>query len=102
MRLAAHKRRRGMRLALRDIGSVIVACVLMLSAFAVAATAATGSTTVSGVLNPVNGVWLDSTDGGHYWDANGNGLCRVDGTTENASTCDLQVKKPTQAGYRPR
>jgi hypothetical protein len=91
-----------MRRALRDLGAVIVACGLMLSAFAVAATAATGSTTVSGVLNPVNGVWLDSADGGHYWDANGNGICRVDGTTETASTCDLQAKKPTQVVVGPQ
>jgi hypothetical protein len=68
----------------------------MLAAFGVAATAATGTTTVSAVLAPVNGVWLNSVDGGHYWDVNGNGICRVDGTTENLSTCDVQSKKPTQ------
>ena len=59
---------------------------------------------VSGVTFPFNGVWLDSRDGGHYWDSSGNGLCRVDaapgsptGFSENAGTCDVQAKKPTQA-----
>ncbi|HEY1573151.1 MAG TPA: hypothetical protein VGG05_17545 [Pseudonocardiaceae bacterium] len=51
---------------------------------------------------PFNGVWLESGDGGHFWDASGNGLCRIDptadgGFVENAGTCDVQSKKPTQA-----
>ena len=57
-----------------------------------------------GVTFPFNGVWLESTDGGHYWDASGNGLCRIDadaaapgGFSETAGTCDVQAKKPTQA-----
>ena len=73
------------------------------------ALAAPGSPYVSGVTFPFNGVWLESTDGGHYWDASGNGLCRIDaaagapgGFTENAATCDVQAKKPTQAVVGPR
>jgi hypothetical protein len=72
----------------------------MVTVLAVTASAAPGTTTVSGVLTPLNGVWLDSADGGHYWDVNGNGICRVDttasGPVENLSTCDLQSTKPTQ------
>ncbi|HEV7656493.1 MAG TPA: hypothetical protein VGP36_17395, partial [Mycobacteriales bacterium] len=40
------------------------------------AVAAPGAPFVQGVTFPFNGVWLESTDGGHYWDAGGNGLCR--------------------------
>jgi hypothetical protein len=64
---------------------------------------------VSGATFPFNGVWLDSPDGGHYWDASGDGLCRVDpdpasptGFTQNAGTCDVQAKKPTQAVVGPK
>ena len=77
--------------------------------FTASASAAPGSPFVAGVTFPFNGVWLESTDGGHYWDAGGNGLCRIDasagapgGFTENAGTCDVQAKKPTQAVVGPR
>ncbi len=77
------------------------ACLVMLAGLAVGANAAAGQTTVSGVTTPFNGVWLESADGGHYWDPGGNGLCRVDvsasGATENLATCDTQAKAPTQA-----
>jgi hypothetical protein len=63
----------------------------------VSSAAVTPNSVVAGVTTPFNGVWLDSADGGHFWDANSNGLCRIDGTTENAGTCDVQAKKPTQA-----
>jgi hypothetical protein len=69
--------------------------------------AAAGVSAVSGVTTPFNGVWLDSADGGHYWDASGNGLCRIDanpagpGFVENAGTCDVQAKKPTQVVVNP-
>jgi hypothetical protein len=63
---------------------------------------------VSGVTFPFNGVWLESGDGGHYWDASGDGLCRIDadaaapgGFSQNAGTCDVQAKKPTQAVVGP-
>jgi hypothetical protein len=78
---------------------------MLVAAIAVAASAAPGTTTVSAVLQPLNGVWLDSTDGGHYWDVDGNGICRVDngakGPTEKKATCDLQAKKPTQVAVGP-
>jgi len=78
-----------------------LAGVALLSAVPIAmhqmSSAAPGNLAVSAVTFPFNGVWLDSVDGGHYWDASGNGLCRIDGTTENAATCDVQAKKPTQA-----
>jgi hypothetical protein len=68
-----------------------------------------GQPYASGVTFPFNGVWLDSTDGGHYWDASGNGLCRLDadaasssGFSETAGTCDVQAKKPTQAVVGPK
>jgi len=68
------------------------------------ANAATSTGFVSGVTFPFNGVWLESGDGGHLWDASGNGMCRVDadptsptGFSESAGTCDVQAKKPTQA-----
>ncbi|HEY3750450.1 MAG TPA: hypothetical protein VGL80_14720 [Pseudonocardiaceae bacterium] len=66
------------------------------------ASAAAGGPFVSGVTFPFNGVWLESADGGHFWDSSGNGLCRIDpapggGFVENAATCDVQAKKPTQA-----
>ena len=35
-----------------------------------------GQPYVSGATFPFNGVWLDSPDGGHYWDASGDGLHR--------------------------
>jgi hypothetical protein len=68
-----------------------------------------GQPLASGVTFPFNGVWLDSTDGGHYWDASGNGLCRVDkdpaspsGFSETLITCDVEAKKPTQAVVGPQ
>jgi hypothetical protein len=70
--------------------------------------AATGATAVSAVTFPFNGVWLDSGDGGHYWNASASGLCRIDkdaasptGFSENLGTCDVQSKKPTQAVVDP-
>jgi hypothetical protein len=86
--------------------AIIVSGVLVLAAFAVSAVAAPGSTTVSGVTTPFNGVWLDSGDGGHYWDAGANGLCRVDvtpnGSIQNSATCDVQVHTPTQVVVGPQ
>ena len=74
---------------------------------ATSALADPGASFVSGVTLPFNGVWLESTDGGHYWDASGSGLCRIDantaaaGSRQNAGTCDVQAKKPTQAVVGP-
>src|SRR5690348_8537996 len=72
------------------------------------AQAAPGTMYVAGVTFPFNGVWLDSPDGGHYWDASGNGICRIDasatsatGFIENTGTCDVQAKKPTQVVVGP-
>jgi hypothetical protein len=72
------------------------------------AQAATSTSFVSGVTFPFNGVWLESGDGGHLWDASGDGLCRVDadpaassGFSQTAGTCDVQAKKPTQAVVGP-
>jgi hypothetical protein len=84
------------------IGIIAAAVATALSVVAVAAQAAPSAPYVAGVTFPFNGVWLDSADGGHYWDASGSGLCRIDaaaggGFTENAGTCDVQAKKPTQA-----
>jgi hypothetical protein len=85
---------------------VAVACLLMIAAFAVAASAASGATTVSSVTSPFNGAWLDSSDGGHYWDAGENGLCRVDATgsgfAENPASCDVRSGTPTQVAVGPR
>ena len=82
---------------------------LALVAPAGASAAVQAQTYVSGVTFPFNGVWLDSADGGHYWDASGNGLCRIDPDpanpgqfVENAGTCDVQAKKPTQAVVGPQ
>ena len=77
-------------------------CLVPVVGSALVASADPGGPFVSGVTFPFNGVWLESSDGGHYWDASGNGLCRVDsdgagGFTENVATCDVQAKKPTQA-----
>ncbi len=72
------------------------------------AQAAPSAAYVSGVTFPFNGVWLESSDGGHYWDASGAGLCRIDadpaaasGFSETVGTCDVQAKKPTQATVGP-
>src|SRR5690348_1186654 len=72
------------------------------------AQAAPGTMYVAGVTFPFNGVWLDSPDGGHYWDASGSGICRIDasatsatGFIENTGTCDVQAKKPTQVVVGP-
>jgi hypothetical protein len=87
----------------------VVLGALALVAPAGASAAVQAQTYASSVTFPFNGVWLDSTDGGHYWDASGNGLCRVDadaaapsGSSENAATCDVQAKKPTQAVVGPQ
>jgi hypothetical protein len=87
--------------------ATIAVVALPATAFAVVATAAQGTSAVAGVLTPLNGAWLDSTDGGHYWDVGGNGICRVDntakGATEKRATCDHQSKKPTQVAVgQPR
>ncbi len=73
------------------------------------ASADPGAPFVAGVTFPFNGVWLDSVDGGHFWDASGAGLCRIDadpaaagGFSENTGTCDVQAKKPTQAVVGPK
>ncbi len=101
-------RRRGPtgRSALR-VGVLTGALALLTSVLAVSAQAAPAAPFVAGVTFPFNGVWLESTDGGHYWDASGAGLCRIDaaaggGFTENTTTCDVQAKKPTQAVAGPR
>jgi hypothetical protein len=102
------KRRRS-----RPGGRTLAAILVALGAVAVLAPAAgaavPGQPYVSGATFPFNGVWLESTDGGHYWDASGDGLCRVDadatspsGFTQNAGTCDVQAKKPTQAVVGPK
>lgn len=92
--------RSGLRRPPGQLLAIVVACALMIVAFAAVATAATGTTALSGVLTPVNGIWLDSQDGGHFWDVDGKGICRVDtpagGPVERAATCDRQSKKPTQ------
>jgi hypothetical protein len=90
-----------------------VALSVVLGALALIAPAANAAVPaqpfVSGATFPFNGVWLESQDGGHYWDASGDGLCRVDadaaspsGFTQNAGTCDVQAKKPTQAVVGPK
>jgi hypothetical protein len=73
------------------------------------ALAANGTMYVSGVTFPLNGVWLDGASAGHYWNAGGNGLCRVDadatsptGFIENLAACDTQVASPTQAVVGPQ
>ena len=93
--------------ALVALSAVLGALALVAPAGASAAVQA--QTYASGVTFPFNGVWLDSADGGHYWDASGNGLCRIDadalaasGFSENAGTCDVQAKKPTQAVVGPK
>jgi hypothetical protein len=105
MTMSAYRGRSGARRTLRDLAAVAAASALLAAGLAVVASAAPGSTTVSGVLTPLGGVWLDSADGGHYWDVNGNGICRLDNTaggpTERRTTCDKQVKKPTQAVVGP-
>src|SRR3954454_22303536 len=91
----------------------LVALSVVLGALALVAPAANAAVPaqpfVSGATFPFNGVWLESQDGGHYWDASGDGLCRVDadatspsGFTQNAATCDVQAKKPTQAVVGPK
>lgn len=100
----AMTRRGGLRRPLRHL-SIVASCLLMIGALAVAAFAAPGGSFVSGVSTPFNGAWLDSADGGHYWDPSGNGLCRIDttanGSVENQSTCDLQATAPTQVAVGP-
>lgn len=106
MMMALSRRRTGARRTLRVLPVVLASLALVASTLAPAADAAAGVPTVSGVLTPFNGAFLDSTDGGHYWDAGGNGLCRVDvtatGATENTATCDTQSKTPTQVAVGPR
>src|SRR6478672_3232754 len=98
----------------RGAGRVLTAFALVVAACAIPATSASAApvpaaTYASGVTSPFNGVWLDSADGGHYWDASGDGLCRVDaspaspgGFAQNTATCDVQAKKPTQAVVDPK
>ena len=91
------------------LGAVVAVLGVMAIGAPLAGAAVPGQPFVSGVTFPFNGVWLDSTDGGHYWDASGNGLCRIDpdpanpgGFIEAAGTCDVQAKKPTQAVVGPK
>src|SRR5438105_2785569 len=105
-RCASQRSRR--RSAVRACAAAFVAIVASVLVTGVpAAHAATGSPFVAGVTFPFNGVWLDSADGGHFWDASGNGLCRIDkdpvtGTfSENVATCNVEAKKPTQAVVDP-
>jgi hypothetical protein len=98
-------RRTGWEPLLRYL-AIIGACLLIVTAFAVVASAAPGTPAVSGVTTPFNGVWLNSVDGGHYWDASANGICRVDAASggtfvENLGTCDVQAKTPTQVVVGP-
>lgn len=97
----------------KTVGAAAVVLLILCSLLFLAtgqdfASAAAGAAGVSGVTFPFNGVWLDSADGGHFWDASGSGLCRVDrdpasttGFSENVATCDVQAKKPTQAVVDP-
>ena len=91
------------------LGAVVAVLGVMAIGAPLAGAAVPGQPFVSGVTFPFNGVWLDSADGGHYWDASGNGLCRIDpdpanpgGFIEAAGTCDVQAKKPTQAVVGPK
>ncbi len=91
------------------VASVLVAALLSpLAGGPGTALADPGAPFVSGVTFPFNGVWLDSVNGGHFWDSSGTGLCRIDpdaaaagGFSENVGTCDVQAKKPTQAVVGP-
>jgi hypothetical protein len=84
----------------------VSAMLLLVTTLTWAAFAAPGTATVSAVTTPFNGVWLESVDGGHYWSADGNGLCRIDvganGSAETLATCDVQAKAPTQAVVGPQ
>jgi hypothetical protein len=98
-------RRRRVTVALAAATSAVLA---VSGLFVLSAAAAPSAKFVSGVTFPFNGVWLESTDGGHYWDASGDGLCRIDpdattpdGFSQNTGTCDVQAKKPTQAVVGP-
>ncbi len=88
------------------LATVVLPILAIFNAFV--ATAAPGTMYASGVTFPFNGVFLDSQDGGHYWDGSGSGLCRIDadpasttGFSENVGTCDIQSKKPTQVVAGP-
>src|SRR6476469_9383477 len=96
-------RRTGVIMAAALVTSVLVPVV----GSSLVASADPGGPFVSAVTFPFNGVWLESSDGWHYWDASGNGLCRIDsdggtGFTDNVATCDVQAKKPTQAVVGPQ
>jgi hypothetical protein len=87
-----------------QVSVVVLTASIAVAVAGLTANAATSTGFVSGVTFPFNGVWLESTDGGHLWDASGNGMCRVDtdvaaatGFSETVGTCDVQAKKPTQA-----
>ncbi len=77
---------------------------------ALTARAANGTMVASALTFPFNGVWLDGTTAGHYWNATGDaGLCRVDasatsptGFVQNAAACDFESKKPTQVVVGPQ
>src|SRR6202012_2465745 len=94
------ERRSGLRRSFRQIMVAAGCLFLFLTMLTWGASAAPGVTTVSAVTTPVNGAWLESADGGHYWDAGGNGLCRIDvsagGATENLPPRDGQGKGPNQ------
>jgi hypothetical protein len=106
MSTALAERRSGPRRPLRQIMVVAGCLFLLITTMTWGASAAPGVTTVSAVTTPFNGAWLESADGGHYWDAGGNGLCRIDvaaaGATENLATCDVQAKAPTQVAAGAR
>jgi len=73
------------------LGAVVAVLGVMAIGAPLAGAAVPGQPFVSGVTFPFNGVWLDSTDGGHYWDASGNGLCRIDPDPANPGTFKFSV-----------
>jgi len=86
-------------------GGVAVLAATAGVAVVMSALASTGSTFVGGVTFPFNGAVIQAADGSHYWDASGDGICRVDVVagvpTQVAATCDVQAKKPTQIAVGP-
>src|SRR6478609_5126865 len=105
----AHGPARSRRVRTLVAGTVLVVGAAPFVGGPITALADPGASFVSPVTLPSNGVWLESTDGGHYWDASGSGLCRIDptpavpgGFTQNAGTCDVQAKKLTQAVVGPK
>ena len=109
-RTLRQRARRAARPATMPLLAMFVLLPALVIGNALTARAANGTMLAAGVTFPFNGVWLDGTTAGHYWDASGGaGMCRIDasatgqtGFVENASTCDVQSKKPTQAVVGPR